>query len=129
MEGPAVIGHFFPPTAVIHVGQSVTWTVPQGLTAPITVTFPLTADMLKVSTPNMMMDSAKAPHLVLGPGIYTATAKSGSDFPDDGKASAGLLGAGQSFTLRFTKPGEYHYFNGFSTDMTGTVVVLPAEQK
>ncbi len=127
MAGPADINHFFPPTAVIHAGQSVTWTVPQGLTAPTTITFPFTADTYAAASPTISMDSAKAPHAVFGPGVYTATAQSGADFPDDGKFSTGQLTTGQSFTLHFTKPGEYHYFNAFTQQMNGTVVVLPAQ--
>ena len=124
----ADIDHFFPPTAVIHAGQSVTWTVPPGLTAPITITFPFTADTYAASSPSFMKDSTQTPHLVFGSGIYTATVPSGSPFPDDGKLSSGLLATGQSYTLHFSKPGEYHYFNGFVQRMNGTVVVLPAGQ-
>jgi plastocyanin len=120
------MGGFFPATAVIHAGQSITWTWPKAFVQG-GIAFPLTAQTLQASNPQFMMDSNKAPHLILGMNFLDSTVKSGSDFPGDGKFISGLLAPGQSVTLHFPKPGVYQYFSYPNNDL-GTVVVLPKGQ-
>ncbi len=125
-EGVAAIIRFFPESATILAGQSVTWTVPKGF-EPHTINLPLPKDG-RPSEFAFMMDSNKRPH-VLPTDVLTANAKSGAEVSPDGNIKSGFLLPGQGFTLRFTKPGSYPYFCALHPNMFGTIVVLPAEQK
>jgi plastocyanin len=66
---------------------------------------------------------------VLPTDVLTANAKSGVEVAADSNVKSGFLAPGQSFTLKFTKPGAYTYFCALHPNMFGNIVVLPAEQK
>lgn len=124
-EGVAAIIRFFPESATIQVGQSVTWTVPKGF-EPHTINLPLPKEG-RPSEFAFMMDSKKQPH-VLPTDVLTANAKSGVEVSLDSNVQSGFLLPGQSFTLKFTKPGTYTYFCALHPNMFGTIIVLPAQQ-
>ncbi|MBX3061435.1 MAG: hypothetical protein KF726_00565 [Anaerolineae bacterium] len=118
--GPALIFGFFPQAVNIQAGQSVTWKVPGGIAFPVTVNFPIESEIEPLVP---VMDANGTPHFLVS-GIE-ATIQSGSELPADGKVVSGLLNPGDSFTLKFTKPGRYGYYNGFGSGF-GVVVVQPA---
>lgn len=115
---------FFPDIATIAPGQSVTWTVPLGF-EPHTINFPVPASGLPFGV-TMLMDSKKQPHMVATDQYadsLTPNIKSGAEFPADGVVKSGLILPGQSFTLKFTKPGVYFYFCTLHSGMIGTIIV------
>ena len=121
--GTAVVAQFFPQSVTIQPGQSVTWKMPSGIASPVAINFPLGGPMLPPVMP--MMDSNKMMHLALGQDLI-ANIQSGADFPKDGIARSGILEGGQAFTLKFTEPGRYPYYNGFGNQI-GVVIVQPPQ--
>ena len=121
----AAILKFFPDVAQIQVGQSVTWTVPKGFDTH-TINIPLPKDSGIPEPINLMFDSKKAPHGTISEAL-NPTLKSGDALPDNGTAQSGLLIPGQSFTVKFTKPGLYSYFCVLHPGQIGTVAVLPPQ--
>ena len=115
----AALLHFFPETALIMPGQSITWTVPHGL-EPHTINVPLPAAGLPKFA--SMMDAKKQPHFILGE-EFVPNVKSGDAVPADGVAKSGLLLPGQSFTLKFPKVGVYSYYCAIHTGMAGLIIV------
>lgn len=94
-------------TVTIPVGGTVTWTN-QSNNAPHTVTFPIAGQPL----PTLPGDPFTPP---MGGSTYDGTQVTNS----------GVLGAGQTYSLTFTKPGTYVYYCLFhdGEGMAGTVVV------
>jgi plastocyanin len=124
-QGNTAVMRFYPEDATIQVGQSVTWTVPQGMDLH-TVNFPLAKEgRIDVFAP--AMDSKKQLH-----GLITdaanANVKSGAELPADGVAKSGIVGPTQSFTLKFTKPGVYAYYCAIHPNQFGTIEVVPPQQ-
>jgi plastocyanin len=124
-DGLATIIHFFPDTATIQAGQSVTWTVPRGFEIH-TVNIPLP----KTGRPSefeFVTDANKRPHVV-PTDVLAGNVKSGAEVSLDANVKSGILLPGQSFTLKFTKPGVYAYFCGIHPNQFGTIVVMPPAQ-
>lgn len=94
-------------TVTIPVGGTVTWTN-QSNNAPHTVTFPIAGQPL----PTLPGDPFTPP---MGGSTYDGTQVTNS----------GVLGAGQTYSLTFTKAGTYVYYCLFhdGEGMAGTVVV------
>lgn len=120
-EGAITLNNFFPFTAIIHAGQSVTWTVPAGSLDPHTISSPslLGQDFLPVEV------EGQAPVFVAGPAGAPSVA-SGSEVGADTDFNSGLVLPGQSYTLTFTEPGVYSYFCSLHIGMQGTVIVQPS---
>lgn len=119
-EGMVTINRFFPQVAMLRTGQSVTWTVPQGMES-YTVNFPIPKSDT-FSPIQFRLDSSKMPH-VLPTETLLPNIKTGSDFPDDGVVHSGMLTPGQSFTLKFTKPGVYTYYCSLHEGQIGVLIV------
>ncbi len=120
-DGNAVVARYFPSTTVIHVGQSVTWTVPLGLELH-TVNYPMPKDNVLPDI-SVVVDSQKNPHITL-PDTYNANVKSGDEVQPDSTVGSGFILPGQSFTLKFPKAGVYNYFCAIHPGQVGTIVVL-----
>lgn len=98
-DGVAMVMRFIWPTARVNVGQTVTWRN-TGMAAPHTVTF-------GKEPANIFVPSGNPKHYSGGP------------------LNSGIVMPGQSFTVRFTKPGTYHYICALHDNlgMVGTVIV------
>lgn len=94
-------------TITVPVGSTVTWTN-QANNSPHTITFPIAGQPL----PTLPGDPFTPP---LGGSTYDGTQVTNS----------GVLFAGQSYSLTFTKPGTYTYYCLFhdTENMTGTIIV------
>ena len=124
LGGSVSVNHFFPEDATIVVGQSVTWTIANAVIH--TINFPLAASG-RIDAVNIVpfIDSKKMPHILITE-AGNANVKSGVNLPADGVSKSGILLPGQSFTLKFTKPGVYQYYCAIHEDMFGTIEVDPA---
>jgi plastocyanin len=119
-DGAVTLNAFFPFTAVISAGQSITWTVPVASFDPHTVSAPslLGQDFTPVEV------EGQPP--VLTPGaVFVPVVESGGEVGADAAFNSGLLLPGQSYTLTFTEPGVYPYYCSLHVGMQGTVVVQP----
>jgi plastocyanin len=108
VAGPDVsLNQFFPATLHVRVGQTVTWDNPS--TTPHVVIF------------GEDVDPAIA-------GFSPPTAPAGSDYRG-GPFLTGPIGAApaptSSFTLRFTRPGDYPFVCTLHVGMAGTITVDP----
>jgi len=119
--GTASVERFFPPVAIIMVGQSVKWTVPAGL-EPHSVTFNLPTDGAIPPSLVPITDSKNNTYLAPGPALIPS-GKSGDTYTGQ-DVSSGLLTPTQSFELKFPKAGVYKYFCGIHPGHVGTIVVL-----
>jgi plastocyanin len=120
--GRTTVNQFFPFSATIKAGQSVTWTIPEDSVEPHTISWPATRNQEVMPMP---VEGSDVPVLTLGPGIAPmtqsgATVKSGDSF------SAGLLEPGNSFTLTFSEPGVYPYVCNIHPGMNGVILVEPS---
>jgi plastocyanin len=132
---------FFPRAVTIHAGDAVTWR----LFGFHTVTFPGAHRPYPFIVPAGLQPavndaagaafwwSGKLPQLTLSP--LTLLPQGGSSISSPSQVrSSGLVrilsakpgAAPAPFTLRFTKPGVYHYACAVHPGMKGVVVVLPA---
>jgi len=119
---PATVNQFFPFSATITAGQSVTWSIPTTSIEPHTITWPPAYGQDVSPIPV----EGGTPILALGASIAPMT-NSGSSIGQEGTFQSGLLLPGQSFSLTFTEPGVYPYTCAIHPGMTGTITVLPAE--
>jgi plastocyanin len=132
--GTAHVFEFFPSTAVIEAGQSVTWTVPVDSREPHFVAWP---PLPPGSEFEPIFQDAGPPIIALGESFYPSV-ESGSDIgmgdsfnsgamiPERGFSSQSFTGeglVGDSYTLTFTEPGVYNYLCFVHPGMQGTVVV------
>jgi plastocyanin len=120
IEGLASINRNYPQSGQIIVGQSIVWTVPLGFEQH-SVNFPIPAGGY-TSSQKAVKDTDGKPHQVFTD-VVAANVQSGADFPENGDARSGLIYPGQSFSLRFTKPGVYTYFCALHPDQIGTIRV------
>jgi plastocyanin len=119
--GRTTVNRFFAFTTVIEVGQSVTWTIPEGSVDPHTVTWP----PLRGQDIAPIPQDGGPPILGFGPGFTPLVPESvvqGTNF------NSGLLFPGQSFTLSFQEAGAYSFVCNIHPGMEGTVVVMPARE-
>ncbi len=121
-EGAITLNDFFPYTAVIYAGQSITWTVPAASLDPHTISSPslLGQDFVPFEV------EGQEPVWVAGP-AGAPSVESGSEVGVDTPFNSGLVLPGQSYTLTFTEPGVYSYYCSLHIGMQGTVVVQPSE--
>ncbi len=117
----AAVLQFFPAISVIQAGESVTWTVPPGM-EPHTVTWPPPPPG---SDFKLIPQDTGAPILAFGDAAFTSIA-SGAEIRTGDSFNSGMLDPGQSYTLRFTEPGIYHYICFLHPGMQGAVIVTPA---
>jgi plastocyanin len=120
--GRTTVNRFFAFTTVIHAGESVVWTIPEGSVDPHTVTWPPLRGQEIVPVPQ----EGGPPILAFGPG-FTPNVPPDGALAAGGAFNSGLLFPGQSFTLTFPDPGAYPFVCNIHPGMEGTVVVLPAE--
>ena len=123
-ENLTSVNLFFPSTATIQTGTTVNWTVPKGFNIH-TVNLPLAKEG-RVDAFTFMLDSKKTPHAVFSD-AGVANVKSGDELPADGVAKSGILAPGQSFALKFTKPGVYAYYCAIHPDQFGILEVVPPQ--
>jgi plastocyanin len=121
--GRAAINQFFPYTAVIKAGESVTWKFGESAIEPHTVSMPA----LRGQDVLPMPQQGKPPILAVGPSIVPMT-QSESTIKTGDKFSSGLLvpvpGQLPTFTLTFTDPGVYPYACNIHPGMNGVVAVM-----
>ncbi|RMF78771.1 MAG: hypothetical protein D6737_13715 [Chloroflexi bacterium] len=126
--GRVSIQQFFPFTAVIEVGQSVEFSVPQDAADPHTVTWP----PLRGQDVAPIPQDAGPPILGFGRGFTPFVVDSDGNAVEDNaidlssEYNSALLFPGSSFTLTYTEPGAYPFVCNIHPAMQGTVVVLPA---
>ena len=132
---------FFPSAVTIRVGQSVTWkfhgfhtvTFPGATASPpfIVPEAGSTQPVLNDAAGNPFWWVGKAPRLLIDPSALSGGAGRTISSPLDVRGS-GLLRVisatpahpAEPYTLRFTKPGVYHYLCTVHQGMRGTVRVL-----
>lgn len=119
--GPAAVLAFFPATAVVEVGQSVTWAIPPGM-EPHTITSP----PLPPGSEIQVIPQEGGPPMVTFSEAGVASVADGAVVSGGGPFNTGLLFPGQSYTLSFDTPGVYDYVCILHAGMTGSVVVMPA---
>ena len=120
--GPSAVLQFFPSTAVIHAGESVTWTVADHSMEPHFVTWPTFPPGGEFE---VIPQEGAPPILALSQNALGSTA-SGSEISSGASFNSGFIMPGQSFTLKFTEPGVYNYVCAIHAGMQGAVVVMPA---
>jgi plastocyanin len=118
-SGTAAVLAFFPATAVIEAGETVTWTIPENSMEPHTVTSPA---LPPGSEFNIIPQEAGPPILALSEAAFPSL-ENGASVGADGAFNTGFMFPGQSFTLTFTEPGVYSYVCFIHAGMQGTVVV------
>ncbi|MBI5667220.1 MAG: hypothetical protein HZC41_04360 [Chloroflexi bacterium] len=118
--GRTTVNQFFPFSATIQAGQSVTWTIPEDSVEPHTVSWPAVRgqDVAPIAV------EGGAPILALGPTLLPMT-QSGAEVAAGESFSSGLFNPGQSFSLTFTEPGVYPYVCNIHPGMNGVIVVEP----
>jgi plastocyanin len=122
IEGIASIDRNYPEVATITVGQTVVWYVPQGFEHH-TVNFPIPQDLMP-PTRLTVKDGNGKPHMI-NTTVIVPNIESNAEFPADGIVRSGQIEPGQSFSLRFTKPGIYGYYCALHTDQIGVIKVVP----
>jgi plastocyanin len=120
-EGFAAALEFFPSTAVIEPGQSVTWTVPGDSMEPHTVTWP---PIPPGSEFEIIEQAGGPPIMAIGEAGFPSM-ESGAAVGADGAFNSGIMFPGQTYTLTFTEPGVYNYVCFLHPGMQGAVVVIP----
>ncbi|MBZ0298308.1 MAG: hypothetical protein K8J31_01130 [Anaerolineae bacterium] len=118
-SGTAAVLAFFPATAVIEAGESVTWTIPENSMEPHTVTSPA---LPPGSEFNIIPQEAGPPILALAEAAFPSL-ENGASISAGGAFNTGFMFPGQSYTLKFTEPGVYSYVCFIHAGMQGTVVV------
>lgn len=111
---------FFSPVVVVHAGDTVTWTIPDGSTEPHTVT----SDAFQPTAPtfNVMPQTNAPPIVALGAAFFPSDKTSvGASDP----FNSGILMPGQSYSVTFTEPGVFPYACRLHDGMTGVVIVEP----
>jgi plastocyanin len=118
--GRATLNQFFPFSAVINAGESVTFLNDEGSVEPHTVSWPPVRgqDFVPAGEPV----EGQPPMLVVGPGIAPMT-ESGATVGNGDAFSSGFFGPGQSFTLTFSEPGVYNYTCNIHPGMNGVIIV------
>jgi plastocyanin len=119
--GRATVNQYFPFSATIQVGQSVTWTNPADSIEPHVVAWPPARNQDVAPMPQ----EGGPPILALGPTIAPMT-QSGASIGASDTYSSGLVLPGQSFTLTFNEAGTYPYVCNIHPGMTGVITVEPA---
>lgn len=117
--GRATINLFYPFTAVARVGQTVTFTVPEGSNDPHTVSWPPLYGQEVVP----VEQEGGPPILTAGPSLIPST-ENGAAIGADGVFNSGFLLPGQSFSISFSEPGAYPYVCSLHAGMQGTIVVV-----
>lgn len=120
--GTAAVFQFFPSVAVIDVGQSVTWTVPENSMELHFVAWPSFPPGAEIS---VIPQDGAPPILALNENALGTTAD-GAEIGAGATFNSGFRQPGQSFTLTFTEPGVYNYLCPIHPGMQGVVVVQPA---
>lgn len=118
-SGTAAVLAFFPATAVIEAGGSVTWAIPENSMEPHTVTWP---PLPPGSEFNVIPQEAGPPILALAEAAFPSL-DNGASVSADGVFNTGFMFPGQSFTLTFTEPGVYSYVCFIHAGMQGAIVV------
>lgn len=117
--GRTSIQAFSSPLAVIHVGESVTWTVPADSIEPHTITSSNFGGQEFIPMPQPNGPPVIALGEVFIPGAKTEISASDS-------FNSGFLEPGQSYSLTFSEPGVHAYVCRLHDGMSGVVVVEPA---
>lgn len=120
--GRTTVNQFFPFSATIKAGQSVTWNIAADGIEPHTVSWPITRNQEVVPT---QVEGSAVPVLALGPTLAQIT-QSGTTVKAGDSFSSGLFMPGQSFTLTFSEPGVYPYVCNIHPGMSGVIVVEPS---
>ncbi|MBX3065958.1 MAG: hypothetical protein KF726_23470 [Anaerolineae bacterium] len=122
MGSTSLVQEFFPAVAVIHTGDTVTWTNPEvSVDGQTVASLKFDGDGLVLVPP-----TGAAPMVTLG-SDYNAVIESGGKVGVNDVFNSGILLPGQSYTLTFTEAGVYPYYSSFHYGMKGVIVVLPAE--
>ena len=117
--GRVSIQGFSAPLAIVHVGDSVTWTIPADSPEPHTITSANYGGEEFVPMPQNNAPPIIALGEVFVPGQNTSIGA-------NDKFNRGFLTPGQSFTVTFTEPGVHPYVCRLHDGMYGVVVVQPA---
>jgi plastocyanin len=123
--GTGSINRYFPAVGIIQEGQTVKWTIASGLT-PHSITFPLPDDGNIPQALVPITDKKNKLYLAAGPTVLPS-GQSGDSFTGD--QGSGLLGPGQTFSIKFPKAGVYRYFCAVHPGQIGTIIVMPAQAK
>jgi plastocyanin len=118
------IDRFFPSTAVIHAGETVTWSVADDATVGHAIVSPYLGFSNYTS---VLVDAEGNNQLEFSPLALFPTLADGVWDPNAEYVHAGIAAPGAPVTVTFNDPGQYIYSDVFEPGMTGTVVVLPAE--
>lgn len=119
--GRTTVNQFFPFSATVQAGESVTWTIPADSVEPHTVSWPAVRGQ---DVAPMPVEGSDVPVLALGPSILPMT-QSGAEVKAGDSFSSGIFNPGQSFTLTFSEPGVYSYTCNIHPGMNGTIIVEP----
>lgn len=98
--------NYYPDVVTIDAGDSVTWVEGLG------------AHTVMIAGPGAKLPPPGSPPVFKPSGGHT--------FNGTGLDQSGVLMPGQTYTLKFTKPGVYQYQCGLHPDMVGAIVVQPA---
>ena len=120
--GPAAVLQFFPAVAVIHAGQSVTWSLDPHSMEPHFVAWPQTPPGAEFK----VMPQDSAPPIIGISEVGLGSTASGTEIANGDSFNSGFLMPGQSFTLTFTEPGVYNYVCSIHAGMQGAIVVMPS---
>lgn len=120
--GRTTVNQFFPFSATIQAGESVTWTIPADSVEPHTVSWPAVRGQ---DIAPMPVEGSDVPALALGPSIAPMT-QSGAAINAGDAYSSGIFNPGQSFTLTFNEPGVYPFTCNIHPGMNGVIVVEPS---
>lgn len=120
------VEEFAPKTITVNVGDTITWKVAS--TEFHTINFPASAGMA-----GMMMTHEHTPFVIPGEGglfinPIAAFPMGGKTFDGSEDAGSGLLNKGDSYSLTFTKAGEYEYHCIIHPEMVGTINVRASGQ-
>ncbi len=121
--GRASINLFNSALAMIHAGESVTWTVAAD---SVEGHFVNSTPYDPAAVPDIVpiMVEGQPPILSIGPG-FLGTTPDGSEVKAGDSFNSPALAPGQSYTLTFTEPGVYAYNCHIHPGMTGVVIVQP----
>lgn len=119
--GRASINQFNSALAMIHAGESVTWTVPAD---SVEGHFVNSVPYDPAAVPDIVPipQENQPPILSAGPG-FLGTTPDGTEIKAGDTFNSPSIAPGQSYTLTFTEPGVYVYTCHIHPGMNGTVIV------